>query len=68
MLDRLKLERLREASAADDWAAAADVCLKLSLESKGTKDEFNVEELALTVRLKDAERLAVIIDELIASE
>lgn len=66
MLDPVKLGALRKCAVNEDWAAAADTCLELSLASKGTPDEFNVEELALTVRLKDGERLAVIIDELTA--
>ena len=68
MLDRVKLGRLKQVSAAGDWVAAADACLELSLASKGTKDEFFVEELELAVRLKDAERLEFIIDELAASD
>ena len=64
MIDQVKLRRLKQTSADGDWPAATDVALELSLDSKGTTDEFNVEELELAVRLKDAERLAVIIDEL----
>lgn len=68
MLDQGNLKRLRETSAAGDWIVASDVALELSLESKETPDEFFVEELQLAVRLKDAARLAAIIDELAASE
>ncbi len=64
MLDQVKLRRLKQASTDGDWVAATDVALELSLDSKGTPDEFLVEELQLAVGLKDAERLAVTIDEL----
>ncbi len=64
MLDQGNLKRLKQTSANGDWIEATDVAVELSLEAKGTPDEFFVEELELAVRLKDAERLAVVIDEL----
>jgi len=67
MLDRAKLELLRRAVADDDVTAAADICLELSLESKGTTHEFYVEELAGAVRRKDTEWLEFIIDQLVAN-
>ena len=68
MCDQVKLRRLKQTSTDGDWVAATDVALELSLESKGTPDEFFIEELELAVRLKDAERLAMIIDELAISD
>ena len=50
-LDSDKLVLLKTAAEEEDWLSAADVCLEISLESKGTKDEFFVEELELAVRL-----------------
>jgi hypothetical protein len=64
VLDPVKLRRLKQAATDGDWLASSDIALELSLESKGTPDEFFVEERQLAVRLKDAERLAVTIDEL----
>ena len=46
MLDQVKLELLKQAAEHDDWIAAADIFLDLSLASKGTTDEFYVEEMA----------------------
>ena len=40
MLDQVKLRRLSQTSADGDWMVATDVALELSLESKGTTDEF----------------------------
>ena len=68
MLDQVKLRRLKQTSSDGDWVAAADVCLELSLESKGTTDEFLVEALPPAVRSQDAEWLAVIINELTAPD
>ncbi len=67
MLDQVKLRGLKQASTDGDWIAATDVALELSLESKGTTDDFYVEELGLAVRLRDAEGLTVIIDYLAAA-
>ncbi len=67
MLDQVKLRRLKQAPTDDDWVAASDIALELSLESKGTADEFYVEELAGAVRRKDTEWLAFIIDQLVAN-
>ena len=68
MLDQVRLRRLKQTSSDGDWIAAADVCLELSLESKGTPDEFLVEELPPAVRSQDTEWLAVIIKELTAPD
>ena len=62
-----RLKQLKQASGAEDWTAAADICLKLSLESKETTHEFYVEELAAAVRRKDTEWLEFIINQLVAN-
>ncbi len=66
MIDQLKLRRLKQTFSDGDRVAATDVALELSLESKGTTDEFYVEALAMAVRSQDAEWLASIINELTA--
>lgn len=68
MLDPVKLRRLKQAATYGDWIGASEIALELSLESKGTRDEFIVEALPLAVRSQDAEWLAVIINELTAPE
>ncbi len=67
MIDQVKLRRLKQTSSDGDWVAASDIALELSIESKGTTDEFYVEELGLAVRVQDAEGLSVIIDYLAAA-
>ena len=67
MLNRAKLTLLTQAVERGDWTRAADVCLELSIEAKGTPDEFLVVALPPAVRSQDAEWLAVIIKELTAS-
>ena len=67
VVNAYRLKQLKQASGAQDWTAAADICLKLSLESKGTKDEFYVEEMAVAVQRKDTEWLEFIIDQLVAN-
>jgi hypothetical protein len=57
-----QLEQLRRAVEADDWIAAADVCLELGVEARSPLDRGRVEELAKAVRLRQAERVADIID------
>ena len=68
MLEQVKLRRLKQASTDGDWIVATDIALELPLESKGTPDEFLVEELPPAVRSQDTERLASIINELTAPD
>ncbi len=65
MLDREKLESLKTASRQENLGAAARICAELALDAKGTPDEFDTEELALAVKLRDLPRLGVIADELL---
>ncbi len=67
VLNAYRLKQLKQASGAEDWTAAADICLKLSLESKETTDEFYAEELAMAVQRKDTEWLEFIINQLVAN-
>ena len=60
MVDPVKLRRLKQAPTDGDWLAASDIALELSLESRGTPDEFIVEALPRAVRSQDAGWLAVI--------
>ena len=64
MLDRETLERLKTAAEDENLGAAAHICAELILEAKGTPDEFNAEELALAIRVRDLPRLGVIAGEL----
>jgi hypothetical protein len=64
MLNHGQMSLLVQHSAKGDWSAAQDVCAELAGDPQGTQDEFQLEELQLAVRLRDAERLAVIVGEL----
>jgi hypothetical protein len=64
VLDRQKLESLKIASRDDNLGAAARICAELVLDAKGTPSEFDAEELALAVKLRDLLRVGVIANEL----
>ncbi len=68
MIDQVKLRRLKQTSSDGDWVAATDVALELSLESKGTLEQFIAEGLPIAVRSQHTEWLAVIINELTAPD
>jgi hypothetical protein len=64
MIDPEKLALLRPHAVKGDWSTAACIYEELSTAAKGTSVEFLVEELTLALQLKDARRLALIIDDL----
>jgi len=66
VLDHIKLGTLKQAAAREDWIMAADIWLELTLESVGSPDESFAHELTLAVRLKDSERLLLVIDEMMS--
>ena len=66
MIDRERLELIRRASLDGDWALAGEAYIELSLAASGSTDSFCVEAIAPHVRLRDAEGLAAVIDELLA--
>ena len=68
MIDPEKLALLRQHGVNGDWSNATAVYEELSPAAKGTSAEFLVEELTLALRLKDARRLALIIDDLTVSD
>ena len=68
MIDPEKLVLLRQHAVKGDWSSAANIYEELSPAAKGTSAEFLVEELTLALRLKDARRLALIIDDLTVSD
>ncbi len=59
------LQQLRNAVERADWILAADVCLELSLAARSSLEPERVDELAKSVRLQDAERIAAIVSEMI---
>ncbi len=63
MIDSEKLALLRQHAVKGDWHSAAVIYEELSPAAKGTSAEFLVEELTLALRLKDARRLELIIDD-----
>jgi hypothetical protein len=53
-----------QTSRQQNLAAAARTCAELALDAKGPLNEFDAEELALAVKLRDLPRLEVIAGEL----
>ena len=64
MLDRAKLERIKQAVERDDWVTASEVFQELSLTAQGTDDRFYTEALSSAVRLREPEWLSSILFEL----
>ncbi len=62
MLDAARIEQLQRAVAADDWTAAAELCLGIKLKRSDPRDRFRADELAKAVRLRDVDRIEDIID------
>lgn len=63
MFDAAKLDQLRRAVEADDWIAAADVCLEISLEAaREPLDRSRAEALANAVRLRQTNHVLEIIE------
>lgn len=67
MIDAQRLEQLRVAGQAADWPLAGEIYIELSLGARGSRDRFQLEALAPYVRLRDAEGLAVIAENLRAA-
>lgn len=64
MLEAERIEQLQQVVAAEDWIAAADVCLEIKLAVRTPLERTSADELAKAVRLRDADRIEDIIDEL----
>ena len=68
MLHRERLERLGQAARAGDWALAGEEYIELSLAARGSRDRFLIEALAPYVRLRDANGIAKVVHELLATD
>jgi len=64
MIGPEKLALLRQHVVNSDWSTAAYIYEELSTAAKGTSVEFLIEDLPLALRLQDARRLELIIDDL----
>jgi hypothetical protein len=62
VLDAAKLDQLRRAVEADDWIAAADICLAIDLGARDPLDRSRADTLANAVLLRQADHIADIID------
>ncbi|MDA0204943.1 MAG: hypothetical protein O3A53_12035 [Acidobacteria bacterium] len=67
MFDFSRLEAVRQAAERQDWNAAGDLYIDLSLQLRGTRDRVRVEALAPYVRLRDAEGIQAVVKELCAA-
>ncbi|MDA0207511.1 MAG: hypothetical protein O2917_11265 [Acidobacteria bacterium] len=68
MFDFSRLEAVQQAAERNDWDAAGEAYIELSLQMRGTRDRFRIEVLAPYVRLRDAERVAAIARDLSAAD
>ncbi len=66
MFDFSRLEAVKQAAERDDWNAAGEAYIQLSLQTRGTRDRFRIEALAPYLRLRDAERVTAIAKDLSA--
>jgi hypothetical protein len=64
MLDRAKLELLKQAVERDDWVGALEVFEELSLTAQGIDDHFYTQALSSALRLREPEWLSSILFEL----
>ena len=63
-----RVEAVRQAAERQDWNAAADLYIDLSLQMRGTRDRVRVEALAPFVRLRDAAGIDAVVRELRAAD
>ncbi len=68
MFDFSRLEAVKLVAERDDWNAAGEAYIQLSLQTRGTRDRFRIEALAPYLRLRDTERVAAIAQELSAAD
>ena len=68
MLDVSRLQALKRAAEGQDWNAAGDLYIELSLQTRGTRDRVRVEALAPYVRLQDAGGVGAVVKELCDSD
>ena len=59
---------MQQAAERNDWDAAGEAYIQLSLQTRGTRDRLRIEVLAPYVRLRDAERVATIAKDLSAAD
>lgn len=64
MIDQEKLELLKQAAARDDWRAAGDLYIELTLTAQSAATRQRVESLAWAVRLRDYSALLVLAERL----
>ena len=63
MRERSKL--LLEAADREDWSAVGEVYIELALEAGGRAAEFHIEAPAPNVRGKDADKLRLLVKEIL---
>ena len=64
VFDLSRLEAVKQAAERQDWNAAGDLYIELSLQTRGTRNRIRVEALAPYVRLRDAEGVGAVVKEL----
>ena len=68
MIDGPRLEGIRQAACDGDWALTGGLYIELSLAARGSADRVRVEAIAPYIRLRDAEGIAAVVDEILRGE
>jgi len=68
VFDLSRLEQVKQAAERQDWHAAGELYIALSLQMRGTRDRIRVEALAPYVRLQDADGVGAVVNELCAAD
>ncbi len=68
VFDLSRLEAVKQAAERQDWNAAGDLYIELSLQTRGTPNRIRIEALAPYVRLRDAEGVGAVVKELSDSD
>ena len=68
VLDSPRVEAITQAAKCEDWNAAGNLYLELSLQTRGTRDRVRVEALAPCIRRRDAEGLQAVVKALLAAD
>lgn len=64
MLDKGKLEPIKQAAGRNDWSAAGELYVDLLERAVTLTEKFRVGKLGPFIRHHDAEKVAALVDEL----
>lgn len=68
MLSRSNLELLKDSALRGDWRGADNAYLELVLQAKETGEPYSLDALTWALRLRNAESIAAIVDEMMLAD